>query len=115
MLAERFGASLYLVTRAEPPAMAAAWSDGYSLMLADLQKEIQKEATMRLESMIAPNWTTLVTTEVLTGSPARAIVEAARERGVDLIVMGTHGYGGLSHVLLGSVAERVVVRRRARY
>jgi universal stress protein A len=108
MLAERFGASLHLVHVSEPPAMAAAWSDGYSLMLADLQEEIQKEAAMRLASMIAPSWTTPVTTEVLTGSPARAIVDAAREGGVDLIVMGTHGYGGLSHVLLGSVAERVV-------
>ena len=108
MLAERFGVPLHLVHVCEQPAMAAAWSDGYSLMLADLEKEVRKEAEQRLASMIAPGWKIPVTTEVLNGSPARTLVEAAREHGVSLIVMGTHGYSGLAHVVLGSVAERVV-------
>ena len=42
------------------------------------------------------------------GSPARRIVEQAGETRADLIVMGTHGRTGLGHLLLGSVAERVV-------
>jgi nucleotide-binding universal stress UspA family protein len=46
--------------------------------------------------------------EVATGHPADAIVRVAQERGVDLIVMGTHGRTGLQHVFLGSVAEKVV-------
>ena len=46
--------------------------------------------------------------EVATGHPADAIVRVAQERGADLIVMGTHGRTGLQHVLLGSVAEKVV-------
>jgi nucleotide-binding universal stress UspA family protein len=36
------------------------------------------------------------------------IVKYARDRGIDLIVMGTHGRGGMSHLLLGSVADKVV-------
>ena len=40
--------------------------------------------------------------------PAAKIVEGARGRHVDLIVMGTHGRTGLPHLLLGSVAERAV-------
>jgi nucleotide-binding universal stress UspA family protein len=108
MLAERFGAPLHLVHVCEQPAMAAAWSEGYSLMLADLQEEIRKEAELRLASMISPDWKFPVTTEVLTGSPARRLIDAAREHNVSLIVMGTHGYGGLAHMVLGSVAERVV-------
>jgi len=42
------------------------------------------------------------------GVPFQSIIEVAKERQVDLIVMGTHGRTGVSHVLLGSVAERVV-------
>lgn len=45
---------------------------------------------------------------LVDGEPRQRIVEVAAERGVDLIVMGTHGRRGLSHVLWGSVAERVV-------
>jgi nucleotide-binding universal stress UspA family protein len=42
------------------------------------------------------------------GSPERVIREIAAEKGASLIVMGTHGRTGLRHVVLGSVAERVV-------
>ncbi len=42
------------------------------------------------------------------GPPARVITEFARKRDYDLIVIGTHGRTGLSHALIGSVAERVV-------
>ncbi len=36
------------------------------------------------------------------------IVAAARAEGADLIVIGTHGYGGVDRLLLGSVADRVI-------
>jgi len=42
------------------------------------------------------------------GAPSHVIAEFARTRGYDLIVIGTHGRTGLSHALIGSVAERVV-------
>ena len=45
---------------------------------------------------------------VLRGSPAPEIVNEARRRRADLIIMGTHGRTGLEHLMLGSVAERVV-------
>jgi len=47
-------------------------------------------------------------TTQIEGRPAEQIVRHAREVGADLIVVGTHGRTGLAHVLLGSVAERVV-------
>lgn len=40
--------------------------------------------------------------------PFQAIIDTAIDNGADLIVMGTHGRTGLTHVLMGSVAERVV-------
>lgn len=45
---------------------------------------------------------------MLEGNPAREIVRYAESSDVDLVVMGTHGRGGLNRILLGSVAERVV-------
>jgi nucleotide-binding universal stress UspA family protein len=49
-----------------------------------------------------------VHTDVRQGPPFYEIVRYARETNVDLIIMGTHGRAGLAHVLLGSVAEKVV-------
>jgi universal stress protein A len=43
-----------------------------------------------------------------TGVPAQVIVETARRRRCDLIIMATHGRTGLVHMLMGSVAEKVV-------
>jgi nucleotide-binding universal stress UspA family protein len=48
------------------------------------------------------------TTEVIFGSPAQIIVDFAADNHFDLIVMGTHGRTGMAHLLVGSVAERVV-------
>jgi len=42
------------------------------------------------------------------GAPVRAICAAVAELGVDLVVMGTHGRGGLAHIVMGSVAEKVL-------
>ena len=49
-----------------------------------------------------------VETIVVKGVPFNEIINAATEISVDLIVIGTHGRTGLSHIMLGSVAERVV-------
>ena len=42
------------------------------------------------------------------GAPFREIIEPSRKNNIDLIVMATHGLGGLSHVLFGSTSEKVV-------
>ena len=54
-----------------------------------------------------------VTTEILVGTPARSIVTFATENDVDQVVLGSHGRSGVSRVLLGSVAEKVVRRSPA--
>jgi nucleotide-binding universal stress UspA family protein len=51
-----------------------------------------------------------VETRVVTGIPSEDIVRVAQELPADLIIMGTHGRAGMSHLLLGSVAEKVVRR-----
>lgn len=49
-----------------------------------------------------------VTTHVVNGHAAEVLVDEAAQRGVDLIVMATHGYGGLRRWALGSVADKVL-------
>ena len=49
-----------------------------------------------------------VTTKIVRGSAGRAIVEEAESWGADLIVVGSHGYGFWSRVMLGSVSNAVV-------
>jgi nucleotide-binding universal stress UspA family protein len=51
-------------------------------------------------------------TTSLHGSPAREIIAHADKTGADMIVVGTHGRGGITHAVLGSVAERVVQKAR---
>ncbi len=46
--------------------------------------------------------------EVRTGLPYEEIIKYTKEIDADLIVMGTHGRSGISHILLGSVAEKIV-------
>jgi nucleotide-binding universal stress UspA family protein len=46
---------------------------------------------------------------VLGGKPSEAIIQAAKEKNADLIVLGSHGRTGVEKLLMGSVAERVIV------
>lgn len=61
------------------------------------------QAGLEAEASLLESW---------EGSPAKAIIEESRNWGADLIVMGTHGYSGLTHMILGSVAESVVRHAR---
>ena len=49
-----------------------------------------------------------VDTALRGGQPSREILALAQDQSADLIVMGTHGHGGFEHLLLGSVAEKVL-------
>ena len=68
----------------------------------------QEDALTRLRDLAGGTFPGAWQAAVVAGHPADEIVHAARERGADLIVMATHGRTGLQHVLLGSVAEKVV-------
>jgi len=53
-----------------------------------------------------------VTTEVVSGSPKRLILERAEAFGADLIVLGSHGYGMFDRFLLGSVSQAIALHAR---
>lgn len=64
----------------------------------------------RLEEFLKPGWEEgrKVIKTTAEGATFLEIIRYARKHDIDLIVMGTHGRSGLAHVLMGSVAERVV-------
>ena len=73
-----------------------------------VRSDPNEEARTRLQDLMRGVFHGTWDVEVAVGHPADTIVRVAQERGADLIVMGTHGRTGLQHVLLGSVAEKVV-------
>jgi len=73
--------------------------------------ELAASATTRLEKFVADNLKGLNSNpvaKVLVGRPADEIVSYARDHGAEIIVMTTHGYSGVKHVLLGSTTEAVL-------
>lgn len=70
----------------------------------------EQTARERLEEVARKNLDHETTYELVvkSGIPEGAIPEAANDLGIDLIVMATHGRTGLTHLLMGSVAEEVV-------
>ena len=109
-LAAHFRASLDVIHVVEDPFLSGAWSAEAFIAGADnLLEEVTESARIRLASVAASLAARGVAVEiaVVTGPPAAAIVDHAGDGRFDLIVMGTHGRTGLSHVVLGSVAERV--------
>jgi universal stress protein A len=99
-------ATLYLLNVAPMPAGAAGFQpvplDPYPYVEKDRREQLQKLAQKRIPATVRCE--TLVT----SGDPAEQVLDTARGVNADLIVMGTHGRKGLGHLVLGSVAERVV-------
>jgi nucleotide-binding universal stress UspA family protein len=76
-------------------------------MNAGLLKQAQAELA-ELSQPYAQANQLRVETLVTLGKPFREITRVAKERKVQMIIMGTHGYTGFQHFQLGSTAERVV-------
>ena len=109
-LAQKFNAKLILMHAYELPFYPYP---GTSLTATnDLPRAIHEAATAGLDGMVGRVKAQVPDTESLlrAGAPADEILAVAKERNVDLIVMGTHGRKGFAHALLGSIAEKVLRR-----
>lgn len=109
-LARQFGARLHVIHAVEPFAPDVT-TGGFVAAIPELQASMDEAARGQLEALLTPDdRQTLHATTVLVSfaAPSPAIVEYAANEHVDLIVVGTHGRRGVSHLLMGSVAEKVV-------
>jgi universal stress protein A len=108
-LAEAFGAKLLLLHVVEPPPYPV---EGIvpSHLGATMLDDLERQATNDLAQMLSETQASKmdVARRVVVGIPYRKIVDVAEEEKIDLIVMTTHGRTGLSHLMMGSVAEKIV-------
>lgn len=105
-LAEAFGAKLHLLH-----VLVNWFPDGDFPVSPQVYVELEKSARTQLANQLTPEETKKYTarTELVSGSSEFVeIVRYARNQKIDLIVMGTHGRGAIAHMLMGSVAEKVV-------
>lgn len=108
-LATRFDAELHLLHTLESH-LASVPDFGMGLALPRSVTESTAAAEKSLAGVLDPKWSAgrKVIHAVVEGSPKTEIVRYAHKENIDLIVLATHGRTGLSHMLMGSVAESVV-------
>jgi len=105
-LATKFGAEITLLHVLEQLVYPGEWLVAMPTT-SSFVPETRRALEEKLEGMMEDQSVKKKIT-VRMGRAWQEIVEFAKERGSDLIVMGTHGYTGVQHVLLGSVAEKVL-------
>ena len=109
-LARRFHAEIILLHVVTPLSYpAGSLERGHEITAQDLQAHIVQRAQHDLDQAQHPELDGIAVTRVLLkGDPAHEIVQTARERNVDLIVMSTRGHGAFYRFLLGSVTAKVL-------
>lgn len=109
-LASTFEAELHLLHVIEDflPSVPLDPTGVYGLP-PDYDEKVKAAVEKELESVVASLQTSREVVRVVkTGSPLTEIVRYIRQAKIDAVVMGTHGRTGLSHVVMGSVAESVL-------
>jgi len=109
-LAGSFGAELHLLHVIDLAAGQYLAAEMAMVPSAATEAEAHARADAELAALLTRDETKAHRARLVTmrGAPFASIVAYAREQQIDLIVMGTHGRGAVAHLLIGSVAERVV-------
>ncbi|QJA06346.1 universal stress protein [Thermosulfurimonas marina] len=108
LFTEKFGAKLIVLFVVEDIMRYAGFYVPHAA-LEKMEKDLFEGAQKRMAEFVEQNFSGMeVEPLVVSGEIAEKICEVAREKGADLIIMGTHGRRGLEKALFGSVAEKVV-------
>ena len=107
--AQEFGAEVHLLhVIAPPPRLTEAYAVNYEPEKVVESLSQGANATLDRQVEAAKSRGLVFRREVRVGVDFREIIDYATKHAIDLIAMATHGRSGLAHVLLGSVAEKVV-------
>ena len=109
-LAVKYEASLHLVQVIQPISVSKELEEFARAERMDVatSRDVATHYLLGPAESIAKNaGVRKVSAEVLTGEPAERLLEYARERAVDLIVLGRRGFGRLRGLLMGSVSSKV--------
>jgi len=108
--ADQFGARLHVLNVVQDAALILPETGMFLTLPVPSVQEIVQAAEISLQTVLDPAWAAThdVCQHVAVGTPYVEIVRYADEHHIDLIILGTHGRTGLQHVLMGSVAERVL-------
>ncbi len=108
VFAEQFGAKLTLLHVVEPLSYPPDFAV-VPLLPPDAEGPRLRELAKHLEELgRAVGGGVETESVVISGRPWQGVVDYAKESDTDLIIVSTHGYTGLKHVLLGSVTEKIV-------
>jgi len=107
-LARDSGGALHLIFVVTPTVLATGDMPYYAAELLATLKEGGERALAEWRAQAITGGARTVETVCVIGVPWNEIVTYARTHECDLLVMGTHGRSGLQHVLIGSVAEKVL-------
>ena len=92
------------------PGLPIEWMGQTTVEEHKSEAGLREEADKRLQAQASGQAVPIQSLVVYGGAPATEICRVAEQEQADLIVMGTQGRTGISHLLRGNVAERVVVR-----
>ncbi len=108
-LAEKWRSRIVLL-HVVPVPIPAPIVMGVHFNLTDFAAALLEDAKAKAKEFVARSGskTAQIEAKVISGQPFLEICRVAEQEKADVIIMGSHGRTGLSHVLLGSVAERVV-------
>jgi nucleotide-binding universal stress UspA family protein len=110
-LSKQLGAKVTIVTVTEPWTAAVTGEMGLAFPIEEYEEGCAANAAKILtaaEAMAKSSGASYETLHIKNSFPAEGIVEAAKARSCDLIVMASHGRRGLSRMLLGSQANEVL-------
>ena len=110
-MAEKFSADLHVlhVVDSAYQYWMAGGEDTAPVVMSE--NELTESAQQQMDDFIEKNlsdYKEQITVKLIPGKPFLEIIHYARDQGIDMIVIATHGYGALTSMLIGSVTEKVL-------